>query len=115
ECIYGDYYGTLKSEIDRLLKEGKNILLELDVMGSLTLKRKFPDAKLIFIVPPSIEVLEERLRKRNTETEETLAKRMERAKMELEKAKYFDYEVKNYNLEEAVKEVKKIIEDIISN
>jgi guanylate kinase len=113
ERIYDYYYGTLKSEIERARKLGKNILFELDVNGSLKLKKLYPNAHLIFIVPPSIEELENRLRKRNTETPETLKKRIERAKMELEKAKYFDYEVKNYELENAIEEVNEIIQKII--
>ncbi|MBM4176605.1 MAG: guanylate kinase [Ignavibacteria bacterium] len=115
ENIYGDYYGTLKSEVDRLLQEDKSILFELDVNGSLQLKKLYPEAKLIFIVPPSIEVLEERLKNRNTETPEKLAKRIERAKMELDKAKYFDFEVKNYELADAVTEVNKIVQELLTN
>lgn len=112
EQIYDDYYGTPKSEIERARKENKHILFELDVNGSLKLKKMYPEAILIFIVPPSIEELENRLRKRNTETPESFQKRIERAKMELEKAKFFDYEVKNYDLETAINEVQNIIEKI---
>ncbi len=115
ENIYGDYYGTLKSEVNRLLQEDKSILFELDVNGSLQLKKLYPDAKLIFIVPPSIEVLEERLKNRNTETPEKLAKRVERSKMELDKAKYFDFEVKNYELADAITEVNKIVQELLTN
>jgi guanylate kinase len=115
ENIYGDYYGTLKSEIDRLLKGNKPILFELDVNGSIQLKKLYPAAELIFIVPPSIEVLEKRLKNRNTETPEELAKRIERARMELDKAKYFDFEVKNYELADAIIEVDKIIQKLLTN
>lgn len=115
EQIYGYYYGTLKSEIDRALKEGKNILFELDVNGSLKLKKIYPDAHLIFIVPPSLEELETRLKKRNTETPESFQKRIERAKMELEMSKFFDYEVKNYELEKAIDDVDSIIKKILDN
>ena len=115
EKIYDYYYGTPKSEIERAKKLGKDILFELDVNGSLKLKQLYPDAHLIFIVPPSIEELENRLRKRNTETPETFRKRIERAKMELEKAKYFDYVVKNYELETAIKEVNEIIQKILNS
>lgn len=113
EEIYGDYYGTLKSEIQRAFQEGKHIFFELDVKGSLKLKKLFPEAILIFIVPPSIEELEKRLKKRNTETLESLQKRIERSKMELEKAKYFDYKVENYDLNQAIEETRKIIEKIL--
>lgn len=115
ENIYGDYYGTLKSEVDRLLQGDKSILFELDVNGSLQLKKIYPEANLIFIVPPSIEVLEDRLKNRNTETPDKLAKRIERAKMELDKAKYFDFEVKNYELADAVIEVNKIVQELLTN
>lgn len=115
ENIYGDYYGTLKSEVDRLLQGDKSILFELDVNGSLQLKKIYPEANLIFIVPPSIEVLEDRLKNRNTETPDKLAKRIERAKMELDKAKYFDFEVKNYELADAVIEVNKIVQKLLTN
>jgi len=113
ERIYDYYYGTPKSEIERAKNLGKDILFELDVNGSLKLKKLFPDAHLIFIVPPSIEELENRLRKRNTETPETFKKRIDRAKMELEQAKHFDYEVKNYELDTAIKEVNEIIHKIL--
>lgn len=115
ENIYGDYYGTLKSEVDRLLQGDKSILFELDVNGSLQLKKLYPEAKLIFIVPPSIDVLEERLKNRNTETPDKLAKRIKRAKMELDKAKYFDFEVKNYELADAITEVYKIVQKLLTN
>ncbi len=114
ERIYDYYYGTPKSEIERAKNLSKDILFELDVNGSLKLKQLFPEAHLIFIVPPSIEELENRLRKRNTETPETFKKRIERAKMELEKAQYFDYEVKNYELKSAIKEINEIIQKIIN-
>lgn len=114
EQIYGDYYGTPKSEIERAIKENKHILFELDVNGSLKLKKLFPEAHLIFIVPPSIEELENRLKKRNTETPDSFQKRIDRAKMELDMAKYFDYEVKNYELEKAIEEVNQIIQNIIN-
>lgn len=114
ERIYDYYYGTPKSEIERATKENKHILFELDVNGSLKLKKLYPEAHLIFIVPPSIEELENRLMKRNTETPETFRKRIERAKMELEMAKFFDYKVTNYELDKAIEEVNNIIQKIIN-
>ncbi len=113
EKIYDYYYGTPKSEIERAKKEGKHILFELDVNGSLKLKKLYPDAITIFIVPPGLEELENRLRKRNTETPETFQKRIERAKMELGMSKHFDFEVKNYNLDEAIQDVEKIIRQVL--
>ncbi len=113
ENIYGDLYGTTKNEVERLLKQEKAVLFDLDVNGSLALKKLYPEAVLIFIMPPSIDTLIERLKNRNTETPESLSKRIEQAKIWMEKAKYFDYEVKNYDLATAISEVNKIIQKLI--
>lgn len=112
EKFYDYYYGTLKKEIDENIKNGFTTVFEVDVKGALNIKRVYPDAVLIFIAPPSIKELKERLIKRNTETDDELKKRIERAEMELSFIDKFDYVVKNINLEEAKEEVKKIIEHI---
>src|ERR1043166_6684039 len=79
EEIYGDYYGTLKSEIDAGLNAGRSILFDVDVKGALSIKKKYPnDTVLIFIDPPSVEILTERLTNRKTEDPETIRKRLER-------------------------------------
>jgi len=111
--FYDYYYGTLKKIVEQNLAEGKSVVLEVDVKGALHIKKVFPDAVLIFIVPPSINELKNRLVKRNTETKADLAKRVERAKMELSFEIQFDYSVVNDYLENAIKKVKKIIQNEI--
>jgi guanylate kinase len=106
EEIYGNYYGTLKSVVETALKNGDVLLFDVDVNGAISIKRKFPDdAVLIFIKPPNMEVLKERLKRRGTENEEQLKKRIERVPMELEKASYFDYIFVNDKLEDTVRAV----------
>ena len=111
EQIYGDYYGTLKSEVDRALAAGRVILFDIDVKGALSIKRQFSEqAVLIFIQPPNIEVLKARLLRRQTESTPVLERRMERVPMELAQADQFDYRVVNDDLERAVKEVLTIVQ-----
>lgn len=111
EEIYGNYYGTLKSEVDRALAQGRVMLFDVDVKGALSIKKKYPeDAVLIFIAPPSMEVLRKRLMDRNTEDEATVRRRLERVPMELEKGKEFDYQVVNDDLATAIAEVEAIIQ-----
>lgn len=113
EKFYDYYYGTLKSQIDNNIVHSLNTVLEVDVKGAISIKKVYPESVLIFIAPPSIEELKKRLLLRNTETEEDLKKRIERAEMELSYADKFDYVVINNNLEQAKEEVKKIIENIL--
>lgn len=101
----GNYYGTPKAQIEKWLAEGKNVILEIDVQGCRQVKTKRPDAVTIFITPPSMEVLEHRLRKRGTEDEETIQKRLQAAKSEMQKASEYDYTVINGPLEECVEDV----------
>lgn len=110
EEIYGDSYGTLKREIDRALASGEHMLFDVDVKGALSIKRRYPEALLIFIRPPDVEVLKQRLMGRKTEDQPALARRLERVPMELEKAAEFDYRIVNDDLERAVEEVQKIVE-----
>ncbi len=107
--FYDYYYGTLRNVVEKDLNEGRNILLELDVKGALEIKKQYPDAVTIFIAPPSMEELRNRLAKRNTETEEDFRKRILRAEMELGFKEKFDYLVVNDELERAKKEAKEII------
>jgi guanylate kinase len=110
EEIYGDLYGTLKSEVERALSTHKAMLFDIDVKGALSIKRHYPhDAILIFIRPPSVEVLKSRLLNRRTEDEETLKRRLDRASMELHTASEFDYQVVNDNLQTAVAEINRIV------
>jgi guanylate kinase len=109
EFLYSNYYGTLQKEIDRALTTGEHLLFDVDVNGGLSIKKRFPDALLVFIKPPSIDTLRERLAKRMTEDESALARRLERVPMELAKGEGYDAIVINDDLDIAVEEVKKII------
>jgi len=114
EKFYDYYYGTLREQIDENIRKGLHTVFEVDVKGGLSIKKVYKNSVLIFIAPPSIEELKDRLIKRNTETDEDLKKRIERAEMELSFKNQFDYIVFNIDLEEAKKEVKRIIENEIS-
>ena len=97
------FYGTLKSEIDRIWNSNKAVVFDVDVKGGVSLKNIFKNKALsIFIMPPSIEVLRERLMFRHTESEESIEKRIARAQYEMEFAPKFDITIINNNLEEAV-------------
>ncbi len=116
EEIYGNYYGSLKSVIEKALAENRALIFDIDVNGARTLKEKYPDdTVLIFIKPPSLEVLQERLMKRKTEDEQTEKKRLERVPMELEKEKSFDHAVVNDDLLTAVNEVDKIVKALLED
>ncbi|MCI6278646.1 MAG: guanylate kinase [Porphyromonas sp.] len=104
EVYSGTYYGTLRSEVDTPRAEGKNVFLDIDVKGALRLKKEFGnDALFIFIQPPSLEVLRERLIRRGTETAEKIDLRLARAEEELSYARYADQVIVNDNLDEAKK------------
>jgi guanylate kinase len=109
EEIYCNLYGTLRSEVDAALEQGRHLMFDVDVKGALSIKRAYPEACLIFIRPPSVEVLEQRLRARLTEDAETLRQRMERVPMELAQAALFDHEVVNDVLATATDEVDAIV------
>jgi guanylate kinase len=113
EEIYGNFYGTLQQEVERALGAGRHILFDVDVKGGLSIKRRYPEALLIFIRPPSVEVLMERLRHRHTEDEATLARRLARVPMELELGRAFEHQVVNDELPRAVAEVKKIVDQYL--
>jgi len=116
EQIYGNYYGSLRSEIERAFSANTSILFDVDVNGALSIKRKYPQAALlIFIKPPSMELLTERLKNRKTETPDTFAKRMERVEMELGLAVKFDYTIINETLEQAVDKVDEIIDHVLQS
>ncbi len=107
---YNDnYYGTIKSHVDELLSMGKNVLLEIDVNGAYQIKNKRPDAITVFLTAPSIEEVERRLRKRNSEDEETIQNRLEIAKSEMKHAEEYDYIVCNDSLENAVNKIIEIL------
>ncbi len=110
EAIYGDYYGTPKSEVERAAKSGRAMVFDVDVKGALSIKRIYGnDALLIFIKPPNMDILTERLRNRKTETAEALARRLERVRMELGMAKEFDHVIVNDDLPHAIEKADKLI------
>lgn len=115
EKFYDYYYGTLKSFVNDTLDLGKSIIFEVDVKGALSIKNVFPSANLIFIDPPSVEELKRRLAARNTECEADFKKRIERAELELSFKNKFDYVVVNSEIETAVKNVKKIIKNVLED
>lgn len=115
EQVYpGRYYGTLKSEVTNKCNSGKNILLDIDVHGALNVKKMYGDqAKIIFIMPPSITHLKQRLEHRGTEAPEIIQERLARAEYEIAQAKNFDAIVVNDVLEKAVADTSKEISDFI--
>lgn len=110
EEIYSDYYGTLRSEVDRSLNKGKVMLFDVDVKGALSIKKHYPhDSVLIFIKPPNFEVLKQRLLNRKTEDEATIKRRLDRVPMELDKGSQIDWQVVNDDLQKAIDNVDHII------
>ena len=109
--VHSDYYGTLKADVERELDAGKNVLLEIDVQGALQVRDKIPEAVLIFVAPPSIEILESRLRNRHTESEEALRVRLSNAAKELDLQNEYDYIIVNDDLDKACDELRRIIHD----
>ena len=106
----GHLYGTKKSFVEKTLNKGTDLILEIEVQGAKQVKEKMPDAISIFIMPPSIEELEQRLRGRKTETEEAIQTRLHEVKREIEAGKNFDYKIVNDNIEEALKDLQKIFD-----
>lgn len=114
EVYAGTKYGTLREEVERVTGEGRNLVMDIDVKGALNVKKQFGrDALSIFILPPGLDVLEKRLRGRNTDSAESLRKRIEKAEYEMSFVSGFDCRVVNDDLDTAVSEVGKIIGDFI--
>lgn len=109
EEIYHEYYGTLKAEVDQALAKGRHLLFDIDVKGGLSIKKQYPEALLIFIRPPSMEILRQRLENRHTESDTTLRRRLERVPMEMNLGERFDRQVVNDVLERAIEEVEEIV------
>ncbi len=103
--VHGNSYGTLKSSVQEHMETGSQVILEIDVQGALQVRKAMPEAHLIFIEPPSIEELERRLRGRGTETEEVICRRMETAKVELDRKMEYDVQVVNDDLNRATDEL----------
>jgi guanylate kinase len=114
EVYKNSYYGTLRSEVERIWNMKHHVLFDVDVMGGVNLKSKFKgDALAIFIMPPSIEVLKLRLEQRGTESAEKIRNRMNKAALELKFVRKFDVSVLNDNLENAFRETEKLVSDFL--
>lgn len=109
--VHGHCYGTLASEVTSKLKAGNSLVLEIDVQGAFQVKKRFPDAVLVFIKPPSLAALEQRLQARGTETPESLAVRLANAQDELALAERYDDVVVNDDLDRATNELLRVIEE----
>lgn len=114
---FDNYYGTLKSEVNKLLENGKNVIVEVDTIGAINIINELKDKKennliSIFIKPPNLGVLEERIRKRNSENDESIKKRLLKAKKEIKQTSYFMFIIINNNLMNSVKEIVKIIKGV---
>jgi guanylate kinase len=105
----GNIYGTQKEYVKTKLAEGKNLILEIDTQGALNVKKIMPEATLIFILPPSFEELEARLRGRHTETEDAIKRRLESTRLEMENSKLFDYQIVNDSIDNAVTALERIM------
>ena len=116
EEVYRDnFYGTLKSEIERLWGEGKNVIFDIDVAGGLRIKRKYPKETLaVFVKPPSIDELKIRLKKRSTESDDKINMRIAKASVELATAPQFDNIIKNYDLDTALQEARTLVADFVA-
>jgi len=108
-CYVGNFYGTPEKPVQEHLDRGEDVILEIELQGALNVKAKRPDAVTVFIAPPSFAELEDRLRGRGTETEETIAKRMATARTECGHVDEFRYVVVNDDLEKAIDDLKSII------
>lgn len=116
EVYSGTFYGTLRGEIERIWNNGKHVIFDIDVIGGLHLKRKYDGKALaIFVQPPSLAVLIERLSGRGTDSEEKLQERYAKAEKELAYAPQFDIILKNYELDVACNEAEKLVEDFINS
>ena len=104
-----NYYGTPKEYVDSCLNAGKSVILDIEVQGALQIKKKFPETVMVFVVPPSIKELRNRLKGRGTESDEVIDKRIHRAKEEFEFIKEYEYIVVNDDLDEAAKTLNSIV------
>jgi guanylate kinase len=108
--VHGNLYGTLRREVERVMAEGKHVVMDIDVQGAIQFMRAFPQSVTIFILPPSAEVLLDRLRSRKTESPTQLAERLQSALQELQQVGEYEYVVVNDDLERAVASVGSIID-----
>ena len=117
EEVYRDnFYGTLKSEVERIWAQGKNVIFDIDVSGGLRIKHKFPEETLaVFVKPPSVDELKRRLKERSTESDEKINMRIAKAHVELATAPQFDKIIKNYDLDTAKEEAYQLVKDFVNN
>ncbi|ELR72633.1 Guanylate kinase [Fulvivirga imtechensis AK7] len=116
EVYSGNFYGTLKSEVERIWREGRHVIFDVDVKGGLHLKEYFGDKALaVFVKVPSIEALKERLTDRQTETEHSLSQRIFKAKFEMTFEDKFDITLVNEDLEESLKKAEKLVGDFLAS
>jgi guanylate kinase len=107
--VHGEMYGTLRSQTDEALKQGKNVLLDVDVQGGKSVRQAYPDGVFIFVLPPTLDALEKRLRGRGTDSEERIRLRLENARREIPMAREYDYAVVNDDLAAASRTVVSIV------
>lgn len=116
EVYQNNFYGTLKSEIERIWSEGKHVIFDIDVVGGMRIKKKYPKQTLaVFVQPPSIEEMELRLRNRKTDSEEKILERVQKAERELKFSDQFDIVLVNDDLEKAKKKAYRVVKNFISN
>ncbi|REH56613.1 guanylate kinase [Tenacibaculum gallaicum] len=115
EEVYRDnFYGTLKTEVERIWAKGKHVIFDIDVVGGLRIKKKFPEETLaVFVKPPSVDELKIRLKKRSTESEDKINMRIAKASVELATAPQFDKIIKNYDLPVALQEAEELVDDFL--
>ncbi len=116
EEVYRDcFYGTLKSEVERIWAKEKHVIFDIDVVGGLRIKKKFPEETLaVFVKPPSVDELKIRLKKRKTESEDKINMRIAKASVELATAPQFDKIIKNHDLKVALKEAENLVAEFVS-
>ncbi len=107
--VFGNYYGTLKKNVDEILQQGKHVLLVIDTQGAKQMAQLRDDARFIFISPPSMEELQRRLHSRETETKTTMERRLQRARIELSEKIHYDYQIINDDLKTAYQVLRSII------
>lgn len=105
----GNYYGTPRENVETQINRGRTVLLEIEVIGAQQVKQTFPEALRLFILPPNLAELERRLRDRGTDTEDAIAKRLQRAKAEIELSPEFDLQIINDNLDQALEKIEQAI------
>lgn len=116
EEVYKDnFYGTLKTELERIWSEGKHVIFDIDVVGGLNIKNQYPDQTLaIFVNPPSVDELERRLKFRQTESDEKITMRLEKAEREIARAPEFDVILENHDLETAKNEAVQLVSNFLN-